>query len=70
MKSLRDVRKARGWSLRETEIVTGMAYSTLAKVERGEQYLTGDQKIRLVRALGLTKADARQIAEFALEVPA
>ena len=47
-----------------------MAYSTLAKVERGEQYLTGDQKIRLVRALGLTKADARQIAEFALEVPA
>lgn len=56
--------------LREVEILTGMAHSTLAKVERGEVFLSGDQKIRLVRALGLTKADARQIREFAPEVPA
>jgi transcriptional regulator with XRE-family HTH domain len=68
--TLRAVRETRGFTLREVEIVTAIPYSTLAKVERGESFLTGEQKIRLVRALGLTSADAREIAELAVEVPA
>ncbi len=39
MRSIREVREAHGWSVRETEIVTGMAYSSLAKVERGSGLL-------------------------------
>jgi len=58
------VRTARGWTVREAEIVTGMAFSTLAKAERGERTLTGEERVRLVRAFGLSRDEAREIAEF------
>lgn len=41
-----------------------MPFGSLARAERGVRVLSGDERVRLVRAFGLTRDDAREIAEF------
>jgi hypothetical protein len=47
--------------------VTGISFGHLAKVERGEAVLSAENRIRLIRAFGLSLAEARQLREFALD---
>ena len=70
MRTLREARESRGWELRELTAVTGISFGHLAKAERGEVVLSPEYRIRLIRAFGLSLAEAREIAEFAIEVPA
>ena len=48
--------------------MTGMPFGSLARAERGVRTLTGEERVRLVRAFDLSRDDAREIEEFALEV--
>jgi transcriptional regulator with XRE-family HTH domain len=66
VRSLRDVREARGWSVRETAAVIGVSFGDLAKMERGERPLSGETAVRLIRAFDLDPTQVREIAEFAV----
>ena len=66
MRTIRDVREARGWSVRETAAVIGVSFSDLAKIERGERTLSGENRVRLIRAFDLDPVQVREIAEFAV----
>lgn len=50
---VRDIRKSRKWTLKEVSERTGLAISTISKVERGEMSLTYDRLMRLSQGLGL-----------------
>jgi transcriptional regulator with XRE-family HTH domain len=57
-KRLRDHRRQRGWTLQQMAAATGVAISTLSKVERGHMSPTYDKLLQLSRGLGV------DIAEF------
>ncbi len=50
---VREMRKARGWKLADLSERTGLAISTISKMERGEISLTYDRFMRLAQGLGL-----------------
>ncbi len=50
---VREMRKARGWKLVDLSDRTGLAISTISKMERGEISLTYDRFMRLAQGLGL-----------------
>ena len=50
---VREMRKARGWKLADLSARTGLAISTISKMERGEISLTYDRFMRLAQGLGL-----------------
>jgi len=50
---LRETRKARGLTLTEVAQQTGLAVSTLSKVERGRMALTYDRLVQLAAGLGM-----------------
>jgi len=50
---VRQIRKARGWKLQTLADRTGLAVSTISKMERGEISLTYDRFMRLAQGLGL-----------------
>jgi mannose-6-phosphate isomerase-like protein (cupin superfamily) len=50
---VRDIRKSRKWTLKEVAARTGLAISTISKMERGEISLTYDRFMRLAQGLGL-----------------
>lgn len=50
---VREIRKARKWTLKEVAERTGLAISTISKMERGEISLTYDRFMRLAQGLGL-----------------
>lgn len=50
---VREIRKARGWKLSDLADRTGLAVSTISKMERNEISLTYDRFMRLAQGLGL-----------------
>lgn len=54
---VRDIRKARGWRLQDLADRTGLAVSTISKMERGDISLTYDRFMRLAQGLGLDVGD-------------
>lgn len=56
-KRVRTMRKARGWTLAHVSKASGLAISTISKMERGEISLTYDRFIRLARAMDLDVSD-------------
>ena len=50
---VRAIRKARGWTIAELAERTGLAISTISKMERGTISLTYDRFMRLAQGLGL-----------------
>lgn len=50
---VREIRKARGWKLKDLSDRTGLAVSTISKMERGEISLTYDRFMRLAQGLGM-----------------
>lgn len=50
---VRDIRKARNWTLKEVSLRTGLAISTISKMERGEISLTYDRFMRLAQGIGM-----------------
>ncbi len=49
MSTLRELREARGCSLRAVEIMTGISRGTLSKVERGLEVPSAEQLVQLSR---------------------
>jgi len=62
---LRDLRRARGWTLAEAGAAAGVARSTLSKVENGQMSPTYDLLIKVANGYGVDLADlfARSSAE-------
>ncbi len=54
---VRDIRKARGWKLQDLADRTGLAVSTISKMERGAISLTYDRFMRLAQGLGMDVGD-------------
>ncbi|HBS48986.1 MAG TPA: XRE family transcriptional regulator [Rhodobacteraceae bacterium] len=50
---VREIRKARGWTLKDLAERSGLAVSTISKMERGEISLTYDRFMRLAQGLGM-----------------
>lgn len=50
---VRQTRLARGWTLKDLASRTGLAISTISKMERGEISLTYDRFMRLAQGLGM-----------------
>lgn len=50
---VREIHKARNWTLKEVASRTGLAISTISKMERGEISLTYDRFMRLAQGLGM-----------------
>src|SRR6476469_3576748 len=66
-RAMRDVRLAKGLSLRALSARAGLPYSTLSKLENGKMTLTYDKLIKLAQALNL---DLKDIVMEAEEPPA
>jgi transcriptional regulator with XRE-family HTH domain len=62
-RAIRDVRVARGLSLRALSARAGLPYSTLSKLENGKMALTYDKLIRLAQALNVDIKDILSNAE-------
>lgn len=56
-RAIRDVRIAKGLSLRDLSARAGLPYSTLSKLENGKMALTYDKLIRLAQALNVDLKD-------------
>ncbi|HEX5258983.1 MAG TPA: XRE family transcriptional regulator [Sphingomicrobium sp.] len=56
-RAIRDVRLAKGLSLRALSARAGLPYSTLSKLENGKMSLTYDKLIRLAQALNVDLKD-------------
>jgi transcriptional regulator with XRE-family HTH domain len=56
-RAIRDVRIAKGLSLRALSSLAGLPYSTLSKLENGKMTLTYDKLIRLAQALNVDIKD-------------
>jgi transcriptional regulator with XRE-family HTH domain len=54
---LRELRRQRGWTLAEVAQRSGLAISTISKVERGLMALTYDRMLQLSRGLGVDMAE-------------
>ncbi|MDJ0893766.1 MAG: XRE family transcriptional regulator [Alphaproteobacteria bacterium] len=54
---LREIRKQNRWTLREVSSRTGLATSTLSKVENNQTSLTYDNLVRLAEGLGIDIAE-------------
>ncbi len=50
---VREIRKTRNWTLKDVAERTGLAISTISKMERGEISLTYDRFMRLAQGLGM-----------------
>lgn len=50
---VREIRKARKWTLKDLSDRTGLAISTISKMERGDISLTYDRFMRLAQGLGM-----------------
>lgn len=50
---VREIRKARNWTLKDVAEQTGLAISTISKMERGDISLTYDRFMRLAQGLGM-----------------
>ncbi|MEM7303184.1 MAG: XRE family transcriptional regulator [Pseudomonadota bacterium] len=50
---VRQIRKSRNWTLKDLASRTGLAISTISKMERGEISLTYDRFMRLANGLGM-----------------
>lgn len=50
---VREIRKARKWTLKDVAEKTGLAISTISKMERGDISLTYDRFMRLAQGLGM-----------------
>jgi transcriptional regulator with XRE-family HTH domain len=48
---VRRLRKEKGWTLTEVAVSSGLAPSTISKVERGQMSLTYDRLVLLARGL-------------------
>ncbi|HET6712338.1 MAG TPA: helix-turn-helix transcriptional regulator [Actinomycetota bacterium] len=62
--SVRELREARGWSLRKTALLVGLSPSELSRVEVGERGLSGAARMRMISAFDLKATDVRRIAEL------
>jgi transcriptional regulator with XRE-family HTH domain len=70
---VRQIRKARGWTLQDLADRTNLAVSTISKMERGEISLTYDRFMRLAQGLGmdvgeLFDADAQSFTQGSVAV--
>lgn len=54
---LRDLRRHHGWTLRDLSARSGLAVSTLSKVERNQMSLTFDRVVQLAEGLGVGVAE-------------
>lgn len=54
---LRDLRRARGWTLAQLADRSGLAISTISKAERGVMALTYDRMLQLARGIGVDMAE-------------
>ncbi len=54
---LHQLRKQNGWTLKQVSINTGLATSTLSKVENGHTSLTYDNLLKLAEGLGINIAE-------------
>lgn len=54
---LRQLRKQNGWTLKQVSTNTGLAPSTLSKVENGQTSLTYDSLLKLAEGLGVNIAE-------------
>lgn len=54
---LRELRRARGWTLSDVADRSGLAVSTLSKAERGLMALTYDRMLQLARGIGVDMAE-------------
>lgn len=54
---LRELRRARGWTLAELAERSGLAISTISKAERGVMALTYDRMLQLARGIGVDMAE-------------
>jgi transcriptional regulator with XRE-family HTH domain len=54
---VRQLRKSRGWTLERLSQATGLAVSTLSKVETGKMSLTYDSMVKLARGLHIEMAE-------------
>jgi len=54
---LRQLRKQNGWTLAQVSVNTGLATSTLSKVENGQTSLTYDNLLKLAQGLGINIAE-------------
>lgn len=61
---LRTIRQARGWTLADLAIATGLSASYLSRVERGTRLLSTEARVRVARALRLTVTEAEQVYEI------
>lgn len=61
---LRTVREARGWTLPDLAIATGLSASYLSRVERSERSLSPEARIRIARALRLSVTEAGEVDEI------
>ncbi len=61
---LRQLRKQRGWTLSQLSIRTGLATSTLSKVENGQSSLTYDNILKVANGfgIGISELFADQVA--------
>jgi transcriptional regulator with XRE-family HTH domain len=54
---LRELRRARGWTLMQLAERSGVAISTISKAERGIMALTYDRMLQLARGIGVDMAE-------------
>ncbi len=54
---LRDIRSRNHWTLAEVSAMTGLAVSTLSKVENNQMQLTYDRLIQLAQGIGVDIAE-------------
>jgi transcriptional regulator with XRE-family HTH domain len=54
---LRELRRARGWTLAQLAERSGVAISTISKAERGVMALTYDRMLQLARGIGVDMAE-------------
>lgn len=64
---LRTIREARGWTLPDLAVATGLSVGFLSRVERDERSLSTEARVRVARAFRLTPAQAAEVPELGLE---
>lgn len=56
-KTLRDLRKSKGWTQQEFAVLTGLSRGTIANMETGRQAVSAHQAFLLASTLGLRRVD-------------
>jgi transcriptional regulator with XRE-family HTH domain len=62
--TLRDCRRAKGYTLDELALLAAISPSVLSRAERGERNLSPHARVRVMRALELDARTARGISEL------